>query len=272
MIFGTGLWASLEAKVAHRIDAFLHPEVARAYVAGPKGHVDLSPFLPPTFNQKRSSTCWAHSASACFYGAHAKAGKRLDAPPSPLYFAQCVYGQNGGPLLDRGAELQDAAKVFAELGEVPLQPPQQGGGTDVPETIDEQGNLIPLPAATNDELAKGKLACFDGEYSIRVDGNAPALIMASLDAGLFVWDGFSADRACEQLEANDVLGAPSGGSGHATLYYGYDLNKGRYWQVDGPVFFKRNSWGTGWARGGDFLVSSDHIRSSWALWPFAVKV
>lgn len=263
-----GLLAHLEVEVEARIAAILHPGIASALNAGPKGHADLSHFLPAPFNQGRSSTCWAHAAAAAFHGAHAIAGKPLYAPPSPLYFAQCVYGARGGPLLDTGASLPEAAKAFASLGEVPLQGHQQDGNTDVPATVDASGNYLEIPPATPADTAKGHLAAFEGEYAISVDEAAPLVIMAALDAGMYVWDGFLVDKAFEDLAPNAVLGAPAGATlgGHSTLYWGYDVTP------LGPIFKKRNSWGKSWCRGGDFSVSSAHVLKSWALWPFAVRV
>jgi hypothetical protein len=169
-------------------------------------------------------------------------------------------------LIDTGADLDAAAETFKVLGEHALEAPQQDGDTDVPATSDVNG-AIPLQELDEQEVADGMAAVFDGEYAIFVGSDAPDLLMATLDAGIFVWDGFMADKALENLKAGDVLGAPGKGlGGHSTLYWGYDLLK------SGPVYYKRNSWGRSYCRNGDFTVNSAHVLAAWSLWPFAVKV
>lgn len=240
--------------------------------------------LPIVFDQGECEGCWAHAESALVFAARGIAGKPMRTVPSPLYFMQANYarlralatpaGQKMPALMDTGAELDDAAITSAAWGEVPFQAYQQSGRTDVPATIGSTGEALALPEMTEAEAQVGTQDLFGGEYSIPVDNDAPKLLMAALDAKILVWDGFYADPACENLGPNDILGAPvlSGGGGHSTLYYGYDLNAGRKYPVDGPVFFKRGSWGPSYCRDGNFYVSTAHVVNSWALWPYAIKV
>jgi hypothetical protein len=280
--FRRGLRRSPASATSHRLGAQLHPRVAAALAAGPKGSADLSGHLATVFNQSNSSTCWAHAAANLKYAALSLSGVTPPFVPSPLYFAQCVYaadraastppGQPLPPLVDTGAELGAAAEVFTKWGDIPLQAPQQGGATDVPATSDVFGNPVPLPELSVPEVQAGLRDPFGGSYDIAVDANAPSLLMATLDAGILVWDGFYCGPRCEALGPNDVLNEDetSGGGGHSTLYWGYDLNASRKWPVDGPVFFKRNSWGVGYCRGGDFTVGKIHVVNAWELRPFVL--
>lgn len=272
--FPKGLLQTPPERKIHRLGAHLEPKIAAALAAGPKGYVDLSPHLPDVFEQ-RGGSCWAHSASACGFGAHAQAGLTLAAPPSPLFFVQ-VYASRQRALVtpnppfpalaNDGANLADAAEIFAEWGSKAMIPPTDGVNTDVPDG--------PVPELDPQDLLKAYRGRFTGEYQILPDNSAPQLLMATLDANYFVWDGFQCDAACENLGPNDILGAPTGNlGGHSTLYYGYDLNTNRRsFPVDGPVFFKRNSWGRNFARGGNFLVSSTHVIESWEMWPFTLRL
>jgi len=180
-----------------------------------------------------------------------------------------VPDRNLPPLYDGGSQLSDAAASAAQLGWLPYQEPQQTGGTDVPATSDFQSNAVPLPELTPDQVAHGMADTFAGEYAITVDSTAADVLAATLEAGIFVWDGFEVDNACENLQAGHVLGAPTGPSlgGHSTLYWGYET------MADGSrVFHKRNSWGRSWCMGGDYLVSEAHVYAAWAMWPMPIKV
>jgi hypothetical protein len=280
---GHGLKPSTRGKIAHRLGASQHPLIAASLAAGPVGSQDFSQFIH-IFDQGRTSGCWMHSRATLRFAAAQMAGKPIPLP-SPLYGMQCLYAHDRGldtapgaplpPLYDVGAELQDAANVGAEWGDVPYQTPQQGGGTDCPATIDDLGQPIPLPELMAGELELGAKHAFDGEYSIPVDSDAPRLLMATLDAGILVWDGFFASSQVENLGPNDILGETSRllpGGGHSNFYTGYDINSQRKYPIDGPVFFKGNTWGPGWCRDGFYTVNVAHVMSAWDLFVFAVKV
>jgi hypothetical protein len=274
---GKGLHRSDPAKTSHRVGAELHPRIAAALAAGPKGSANLSQFLPPVFDQGGSSTCWAHSAASCLYGSRAVAGRPMGYVPSPLYFAKRLYasyreaatpvGQPLPALADTGAQLVDAAAIFGQCGEIPMGAPIDCRYSDVPNDTDGA-----FPELTPTEAQRGAEDTFGGEYSVAIDGDAALLVMATLDAEILLWDAFYADPACDNLGPNDILGAPvlKGGGGHSNSYWGYDLNATRKYPVDGPVFFKRGTWGSSYARGGDYLVSTGHVVNAWSLWPFAV--
>ena len=261
----------LPGPVSYRTDALEHAEISGRLVSGLRGSADLSGKLPAVFDQAECEGCWAHALANIV-------GAVTGHLASPLYFMQSNYARLRGianptgnlpPLYDGGSQLSDAAASAAQLGWLPYQAPQQNGGTDVPATIDMRGNAVPLPELTPDQVATGMGETFAGEYAITADGVAADVLAAALEAGIYVWDGFEVDDACENLKAGHVLGAPTGPNlgGHSTLYWGYETLS------DGSrVFHKRNSWGKSWCDGGDYLVNDAHVAAAWALWPMPIRV
>lgn len=280
-----GLRWSAPGNAPRRLGAQLHPVIAARLAAGPVGFQDFSSALPALmFNQGACEGCWAHSEANLRYGMANLLGQPLSDVPSPLYFMQANYarlralstpaGQPLPVLLDQGAQLADAALSSSIWGSVALQAREQDGNTDVPATTSDVGQPVAMPEPDVVELQRGATALFGGEYSIEISTEAPQLLMAALDARILVWDGFYADAACESLGPSEILGAPNTstpGGGHSNMYYGYDLNASRKYPVDGPVFFKRNTWGAGYSRGGNYVVSVAHVVNAWSLWPFAIQ-
>jgi hypothetical protein len=276
--YGTGLKRSTPSKVAHRLRAEDHPEIAAALAAGPKGSGDLRACLPATvFDQGQSGTCFAHSFAACAYGAQAQAGKPLAFVPSPLFVASCTYSDvrkaatpDNAPLpvlTDTGAELQDAANAGARWGVAPLGKLEGGRYSDVPG--DPPNNVFPEPDYQQALLAGSDIVT--GEYSITSNAEAPKVAAASLDAGYLLWVGFFCDSAFQALKPGDVAQAPDQndpqGGGHAVLLCGYRT------AADGSFeFLLRNSWGAGWCDGGYCWVSTAWLVAAWDCWPFTAKV
>lgn len=280
---GKGLHPPTPGKGRRRYGAALHAGIAAALLAGLVGSGDLSSSAPPVKNQGASETCWAHSASTLKYTALKAAGHTPAFVSSPLYFAQCVYAHDraaatpvgqpfSGPpgLPDTGADLDDAAEVFAKYGDIPMQAPQQSGDTDVPATSDATGAQYPLPEATPQELAEGMSEPFGGEYAIACDANAPRIVAAAIDAKVPVWIGCLVGSAFENLQPGQVAGpTPANDTtagGHAMAVLGYRTS------ASGALEFKlRNSWGDEWCENGDGWVSAEFIATAWSLLPFAIK-
>lgn len=287
---GKGLHPSTPHRVAHRLGAEQHPLIGAALAATPRGQADLTWALPAIpFSQGGSSTCFAHAFSEFTYGALKIGGKPLSWVPSPLLIASITYesvrarntpaGQPLPVLVDTGAELQDVADACARYGVGPIGPDVAGRYSDVPD--DQDGVAFPEADAAKLQVAGSELV--SGEYAIAINGDAPLLVAAALDANIFVWDGFFCDSTVENLEAGQIAGVPnesdSNGGGHATGYCAYKTLTADTRTVDGAllkagefVFKKRNSWSASFADAGDYWVSSDHVRAAWSLWPFTAKV
>lgn len=273
MAFAKGLKPSTPSKVAHRLGAHLHPEIAAALAAGPKGSANLTPCQ--RMDQGQSGTCHSHSCAASIWTAqNAKGNATIIA--SPLLMASTTYadvqrstapaGQPMPPLQDTGAELQEAATAVAKWGIAPIHAPTADGRfSDVPN--DPPDNSFPEPDIEQLQIAGTDL--ISGEYQIAIDSSAPKMVAASLDAAIPVWVGFYCDSAFEALGANDIAPAPNlndpNGGGHAVYLSAYRA------AADGSFeYLLQNSWGSNWASNGAVWCSTAWLMACWNLWPMAV--
>jgi hypothetical protein len=285
-IFRKGLHPTDPARAIARVTIESHPRVAAA-LKTLRGNADLSGAAPAVLNQGNSSTCWAHSAVTLLYTRRALAGAPNVALMSPLFFAQCMYAayraaatKAGMPLAnadgttfleDNGAQLDDAAKCFGQWGARPFGEEQQGGGTDIKATSDENGDPIPgaIPELDPETLMAGMNATFGGEYDIGLSApNMLDLCAAALEADIPIWTGNLVGQAYENLKAGQVCGpcptSDTTGGGHAQAVIGYVTVSGkRQWKI-------RNSWGKDWCMGGDALVNDEFMAAAWSLLPFEV--
>lgn len=275
MAYGRGLKPSTPSKVAHRLGAHLHADIAAALAAGPRGAARLVPCQ--RMDQGQTGTCHAHSGAASVWTAFNAKGKPLAFVPSPRIIASCTYadvrtatlpaGQTNLPLLtDDGAELQDDANAMKTWGIAPILDPTTDGRFSDCEN-DPADNTFPEPDTAQLQIAGKDL--IDGEYMIPVDNSAPKTVAACLDAGVPVWVGFYVDSAFENLGPNDVAAAPNmndpSGGGHAVYLSGYRTNAAGKFE-----YRMENSWGSGWADGGACWVSTAWLLVCWNLWPMAV--
>lgn len=273
MRFGKGLKPNTPHKVAHRLAAHLHPEIAKALRAGPRGSAMLE--ACETMDQNGSNTCHAHSAAGAIWTAFHAKSKTLPFVPSPLDIASTTYanqrravtppGQSLPPLMDVGAELQDDASALAEWSAGPMRSPTADGRvSDVPSL--QNGQPFPEPDPGRLQVAGQRL--FDGEYAVVVDHTAELVVAAALDANIPVWEGGIVDSAYENDAPDVVRPAPNendpDAGGHAQYIYGYRTNAAGYLE-----FIYKNSWGD-WMLNGSVWVSTGFVRSRWALWPMAV--
>jgi hypothetical protein len=200
-------------------------------------------------------------------------GRPIAFVPSPLLIASTTYADvrsrsapEGAPLpvlQDTGAELQDDADAVARWGVGPIGPDIGGRYSDCP---DDQEPLFPEPTVVDLLVAGAELV--GGEYAITMDGNAPATVAASLDAGVPVWVGGLVGQAYEQLGPSDIAQPTSvddtTGGGHAQLITAY--------RTAGSAleFLVVNSWGPYWAFNGTVWASSDWVSALWTAWPLTV--
>jgi hypothetical protein len=280
MPFRRGAKRSPPEKVAHRVGAHLHADIAAALAAGPKGSADL-PTVESTGdqpNQGESETCHSHSLAFVIWCAFAAAGKPLGFKPSPLLLASLTYAAEQRPnapaglplptLQDTGSDLQDDASAAARWGIAPIKAPTSDGRfSDVPNDFELPDGAFPEPDVMQLQIAGADLIA--GEYQIPVDANAPNLVAASLDARIPVWLGTLVGAAFQALGANDIAQptppSDTSAGGHAMYLSGYRTN------AAGKLEFKvRNSWGGGWAMGGAVWASEEWLKACWSLWPMAV--
>lgn len=276
MKYGKGLLRTPDAKKAHRLGAELHPDIAAAKAAGPKGSGQLTP--AKRTDQGQSGCCHSHSAVAVVWCALTAAGLSPQFLGSPRMLASCTYadvraattpaGAALPVLQDNGADLQDDANAMAKWGLAPIQAPTSDGRYSDVEN-DPPDNSFPEPDPA--QLVVGSQHLVSGEYTIPVDAQAPLLVAAAIDAGIPVWLGTFVDTAFEDLAADAVAQpanqADPNGGGHALYISGYRT------AADGSLEFRvENSWGDGWCDGGACWASTAWLLACWELFPCPVKV
>lgn len=275
LIRGKGLHRSTPHKIRHRLGAELHPQIAAALAAGPKGSADLRHLFPPVFDQSQTETCAEHSFSALCVAAMASAGTPLPFIPSMVSLASTTYadlraaetlpGQPLPKLVDTGAELQDVANSAAKWGVGPMMGNLDGRLSDVPNG---QENDFPEPSPGELQLSAPHVA--GGEYAAAIDSTLPLIVAASLDCGIPLWTGGLVGQAYQQLGPNDVAdptpASDTTAGGHAQGIAGYRIMNGEIQ----PLI--RNSWGPGWSDGGYCWGGGPWLLACWDVWPFPVKV
>jgi hypothetical protein len=281
MRFSRGLKRSTPAKVAHRLGAHLHPRIAAALAAGPRGSADLQPCQ--RLDQGQTSKCTFHSFAGAWWCAVNAGGTVPPFIPSPEFLASVTYsnlrrvatapGADVPKLTDDGAELQDPASAAQEWGIAPIGsgspcPTSDGRFSDCETTPPDNTSpeLDPMQA----QIGGDKLV--DGEYAATIDNQADLVVAAALDAGVPVWEGGQVDAAYESFEnvGPDFVAPPpkndGTGGGHAQYISAYRT------KAPGVLEFRyENSWGSAWGFNGAIWVSADFVRSRWSLWPMAVK-
>ena len=274
---GKGLKRSTASKIAHRLGAGEHPDIAASLATALPPSAQLVPCA--RLDQNGSETCPFHSATAACWTAHNATGKPMPFIGSQVCLASCTYadGRSAGtpagqplpPLVDGGSELQDVATALKAWGLAPMGTPIVGrtGLSDVPDDV--PGVPFPEPVLTQVEAAGSTI--ITGEYSIPVDANAPRLVAASIVAGIPVWLGTSVGAAFQALTA-DQIAQPTPESddtqgGHAMYISGYRT------AADGSYEFRvENSWGTAWCDNGACWASTAWLLACWDLWPFPVPM
>lgn len=146
---------------------------------------------------------------------------------------------------DAGAEIRDGIKAVAKWG-VPAE-------NLWPYDISKFTNK-PNPAALKDALQFKAL-----EYQ-RVDNTSKASIVAALNMGYPVVDGFTVYESFESDAVAKTGKVPMPGKsenvlgGHCTYIVGYDAQADRFEKV--------NSWGTNWGVSGNFSMPAKYLTNS----------
>jgi hypothetical protein len=231
--------------------------------------IDLSPYCCPVFDQGQFGSCEGHSTAGAIYATFARRGTPLPWVPSPagIYtLARCIdRGANKDqPLTDSGTM---TASVLTGIGSFGIKafgtPANDGRYSDCDAT-----NVLREP--TLYDLEADAVNLMIGAYSIDSIGSQKIVdVCASLAAGYAVRIDSFVDTAFEDwTPAQSPFGVPNlgdpQGGGHALYLIGYSTN------ADGSItFVMRNSWGSGWGRGGDILVAESFVQQAdcyaWAV-------
>lgn len=217
--------------------------------------VDLSPMLPPCFNQLKTSSCGPHSASALM--CHLTATK---IPYSRLQIYWGVRAIEGDIDEDSGVECRDLFRVLQVTGAAP----------EYFWPFDPANLFFEPPDEVYEEAGKTTIDTYS-----RLDGQVDYLRCLA-DGFPFVL-GFTAFDTLDSDEVakSGVLPMPLKGDeemgGHAVLAVGYDtdffknpaflasgLSPG---QVSGVALKIRNSWGPEWGLKGHFWMPIEYAES-----------
>lgn len=217
-----------------------HWRLARFSVAELPPHVDLTPQMPPVYDQGELGSCTANAIAAAIEYARRKQ-KLSDFTPSRLFIYYNERAMEGTIDSDAGAEIRDGIKFVASQGAC--------NETDWPYEI-SQFKVVPPTRCYID--AKDDLV---GSYA-RVEQNA-ASIRQCLAAGhpvvfgIMVYESFES----EVVASSGVVPMPAAKEtalgGHAVLIVGYD--------DPSQMFIVRNSWGPGWGKAGYFMMPYAYV-------------
>lgn len=211
-----------------------HLRLRRPGVALPP-FFDLTPQMPPVYDQGPLGSCTGNAIAAAFAFARAKQ-KLPDMMPSRLfiYFNERVI--EGTVDSDAGAEIRDGIKSVTTLGAC--------SETDWP--YDTAKFAVKPPDACY-ASAKADLVTGYARVDQTLDG-----LRECLASGFPIVFGFTVYQSFEQgaVAMSGVMPMPQPSEkvlgGHAVVMAGYDDSA--------QAFIVRNSWGASWGRNGYFLM------------------
>jgi C1A family cysteine protease len=214
-----------------------NPRIAGAQV---KDSVDLTPLMPPVYDQGQLGSCTGNGSAAVWdFDNHLKGGPWLT--PSRLYIYYGAREIEGTTDQDAGAEIHDVIQVLQKSG----TPPE----TMWPYNVDAYAQK-PCPSVDAEALKHQALHA----YSVDND-NGGLQIRQALSAGYPVVFGCTVYQAIEDLTPDHYElpmpgphDAPVGG--HCMVLCGYT--------PDG-WYIVRNSWGTDYAHAGYLLMPRAYI-------------
>lgn len=188
-------------------------------------------FEPPIYDQSALGSCTANGVGDVFEYEQRKQGL-VDYMPSRLF----IYYEERRIIdtigYDSGAFIRDGLRVVNRLG----APHESLWPYDI-----NRFTIQPTQNVYDDGLQHQTIAY------MTVDNRREFDVKQALAAGLPVVFGFTvfswfenpdADGFCRPVPGQGILG------GHCTVIVGYFLFKRQWWAI------VRNSWGTGWGRGG----------------------
>lgn len=201
--------------------------------------IDLSPSMPPCYDQGQLGSCTGNGTAAAIEFDQIKQ-QLTRFTPSRLFIYYWERSIEGTIKQDSGAQIRDAIKAISKYG---APPESQWPYSDDAKTFKKK------PSTAVCKIAKDHLAV---KYQ-RVQQNGIKEALASgypVIIGFTVYDSFESDAVAKTgrvpmpSPTENVLG------GHCVLAMGYT--------ADGYVLC-RNSWGTTWGMQGYFLIPYQYL-------------
>ena len=219
----------------------------------PGDPIDLSKYLPPAYNQGRTSSCVGQSGSGAIYTRWGAMGYTDLRIPSASWLYSIGRMTHRSATSDKGAYIRGMCKAARQFGICP--------DDEMPFSVG-QINEYPEPsafrAAYDQKSVGGYYRIYDaGEKRIEA-------IKTALDRGYPVVYGLQIDESWYDYSAGEVLDVPDVSiGGHATFLYDYA-------SADGGIFFGQNSWGSRWGDSGRYRIKQEALagnaaRDIWAI-------
>jgi C1A family cysteine protease len=203
-------------------------------------YVDLTPQMPPVYDQGNLGSCTGNAIAAAIEYARRRQGL-ADFVPSRLFIYYNERVIEGTTDSDAGAEIRDGIKSVVNLGAC--------SETDWPYDI---AKFATKPTDQCYVDARKDLVTRYARVDQTLDG-----LRECLTAGFPVVFGFTVYESFESelVAQSGVVPMPAPGEsvlgGHAVLAVGYD--------DDHQMFIVRNSWGPAWGRGGYFVMPYAYV-------------
>lgn len=210
--------------------------------------VDLSPVMPPCWDQLDLGSCTAFAIGGALAYEHALREEHFTPSFLQLYYAEREL--EGAVQIDGGAYIRDGAKVAAQQGMAPsslwpyqpsrfaVKPSKQARKAALDHRVTSYARVRQRSGDLRSTLAGGDTIVF----------------------GVTVYESFEAPR-------NGIIPMPRPHEellgGHAILLVGYD--------DDSQLFKFRNSWGTSWGEHGyaylpyEYVLDEDLAADFWVL-------
>jgi C1A family cysteine protease len=197
--------------------------------------VDLSPKMPPVYDQGQLGSCTANASGAAFEYDQIKQGIPAWTPSRLMiyYLERLMEGTVGE---DAGAQIRDALKVLSKYGVCPE--------SHWPYNVDK--------FKMKPDVQDFKIASMNQALRYASVNQTQADFEAVLASGYPIIGGFTVYSGFESAEAEKTGIVPMpkpkerNQGGHAILIVGYDRPK--------QQFIVRNSWGASWGLKGYFKI------------------
>jgi C1A family cysteine protease len=223
------------------------------------GKVDLSPQMPPIYDQGQLGSCTGNGVARVLEYESIRQGEPA-ATPSRLFIYYNERVIEGTVNTDSGAQIRDGIKVVATEG----APPE----TEWPYSDADPGRFQEKPPAKVYADATKHEALI---YQRIVVGGPGAPMRTALASGYAIVFGFSVPAYFEPGGGNwdptsQPLPLPGPNDqiigGHCVVVTGYDFTCSRFAR---PAFQCDNSWGTSWGMNGRFWMDYDWFDPNRAL-------
>jgi C1A family cysteine protease len=227
-----------------------HPRiVAPEELASVPVSVDLStdPNMPPVYDQQQIGSCTANAIAAAFEYDLRRQGL-TDFMPSRLFIYYNERAMEGTVDSDSGAQIRDGIKSIAQQGLVPESEWPYDGAPANSDGSWPAGHLAAKrpPAALYAEAAGDEAVQY---LAVTQQADQIKAVLAAGDPVVFgftVYASFESDAVAQSGDAPMPAPGEQEVGGHCVVCVGYDDARG--------VWICRNSWGTGWGKGGYFTL------------------